>query len=144
MTGSSYGNLLERQFFFAIKKNAVDEYWFMQDSTMPHHIKDVFDSIFDCFNTRVIGLNYLEFANGGLEWPPYSPDLNPLDFFLWDYLKDKVYENNPETLSALKKQIIFEIDNIEVDVLPRVIQNFCKRLELCQEGDGSHFAHIYV
>jgi hypothetical protein len=59
-------------------------------------------------------------------------------------LKDKVYKNNPKTLSELKNEIIFEINNIEVQVLQRVIQNFCKRLELCQEGDGSHFEHIYV
>ena len=61
------------------------------------------------FNTRVIGLNYPKFAKDGLEWPPYSPDLNPLDFFFWSYLKDKVYKNNPKTLCELKNAIIVEI-----------------------------------
>jgi hypothetical protein len=59
-------------------------------------------------------------------------------------LKDKVYKNNPKTLPELKDEIIFEINNIELQVFQRVIQNFCKRLELCQEGDGSHFEHISV
>ena len=110
-----YKNLLENQFFPAIKKqNAVDEYWFMQDGATPHRTKDVFETLFNCFNTPVIGLNYPKFAKGGLEWPPYSPDLNPLDFFFWGYLKDKVYKNNPKTLSELKNAIIVEINNIEV------------------------------
>ena len=48
-----------------------------------------------------------------------------------------------KTLSELKNAIIVEINNIEIQVLQCVIQNFCKRLELCQESDGSHFEHIY-
>ena len=36
------------------------------------------------------------------EWSPYSPDLNPPDFFLWGYLKDRVFENNPKTIPELK------------------------------------------
>ena len=96
------------------------------------------------FKTRVIGLNYPKSAKDGLEWLPYSPDLNPLDFIFWSYLKDKVYKNNPKTLSELKNAIIVEINHIDVQVLQCVIQNFCKRLELCQESDGSHFKHIYL
>jgi hypothetical protein len=26
-----------------------------------------------------------------LKWPPRSPDLTPLDFYFWGYIKDKVY-----------------------------------------------------
>ena len=28
-------------------------------------------------------------------WPAHSPDLSPLDYFLWRYLKGGVYANNP-------------------------------------------------
>ena len=45
----------------------------------------------------------------------------------------------PKTLSKLKNAIIVEINNIEVQVVQCVIQNFCKRLELCQKSDGSNF-----
>ena len=40
--------------------------------------------------------------------PSRSPDLNPLDFFLWGYLKDRVYGNKPEDLQALKTNIVQE------------------------------------
>jgi len=28
-------------------------------------------------------------------WPPRSPDLTPPDYFLWAYLKGRVYRNKP-------------------------------------------------
>lgn len=145
VNGSSYKKLLTERFFPAISaQNTIDDYWFMQDGATPHRTKDVFEAIFDCFDTRVIGPNYPKFAHGGLEWPPYSPDLNPLDFFFWGYLKDKVYKNSPRTLSELKSAISFEIDNMDIAVLLRVVKHFSRRLELCLEGDGAHFEHIYV
>ena len=27
-----------------------------------------------------------------VEWPPSSPDVNPLDYFFWDLVKTKVYQ----------------------------------------------------
>ena len=38
-------------------------------------------------------------------WSLHSPDLNPPDFCLWGYLKDRVYEHNPQTIPDLKAAI---------------------------------------
>ena len=46
-------------------------------------------------------------------WPPYSPDLNPPDYFLWGYLKDRVYQDNPDTIERLKETIRREIGLVE-------------------------------
>jgi hypothetical protein len=35
-------------------------------------------------------------------WPPRSPDLTQLDFFLQGFLKENVYWNNPRSLKELK------------------------------------------
>ena len=35
-------------------------------------------------------------------WPPYPPDLNQPDYFLWGYLKERIYINNPKTRADLK------------------------------------------
>ncbi|GBN48824.1 hypothetical protein AVEN_154001-1 [Araneus ventricosus] len=41
-----------------------------------------------------------------LPWPPRSPDLTPCDFFLWCYVKYKIYvPSNPTTLQALMERI---------------------------------------
>jgi hypothetical protein len=33
------------------------------------------------------------------EWPPQSPDLNPMDYTMWDSLSEKVYAGNLRTKS---------------------------------------------
>ena len=57
-------------------------------------------------------------------WPPYFPDLNPPDYFLWGYLKDRVSENNPQTTEVLKDNIRKEIRRITQEMLKRVVGNF--------------------
>ena len=43
------------------------------------------------------------------EWLPSSPDVNPLDYFYWDFVKTKVYEGRFgklfEPKAELKKKI---------------------------------------
>ena len=41
-----------------------------------------------------------------------QPDLNHPDFYLWGYLKDNVYENNPQTIGELKAAITAKIREI--------------------------------
>ena len=57
-------------------------------------------------------------------WPPYSLDLNPCDYLLWGYLKERIYCNNPQTLSDLKDNIRREIRHIPSDMIGRVVDNF--------------------
>ena len=46
---------------------------------------------------------------GDIGWPARSPDLHPCDFFLWGYLKSKVYSNRPQSIEQLKDAIRQEI-----------------------------------
>ncbi len=41
------------------------------------------------------------FVSIGL-WPPQSPDVNPLDFFLLGHLKNKIFATPPATIEELK------------------------------------------
>jgi len=52
-------------------------------------------------------------------WPPCSPDLTPPDYFLWGYLKGRVYQNTPRTTDTLKTNITEEIQAVTADVLAR-------------------------
>jgi len=36
------------------------------------------------------------------EWIPHSPDLNPLDYSVWDILQEVVYEGRREPFANLK------------------------------------------
>ncbi|GFT49663.1 DUF4817 domain-containing protein [Trichonephila clavipes] len=61
-------------------------------------------------------------------WPPRSPDLTPVDFWLWGYLKSHVYLFGPSSLSELKDVIRREVSSIHPDVLHSTVAGFVTRL----------------
>jgi hypothetical protein len=34
-----------------------------------------------------------------LPWPPYSPNFNPCDYYLWGFLKHHIYSNHPQSIT---------------------------------------------
>lgn len=80
--------------------------------------------------------------NGDFNWPPRSCDLTPLDFFLWGYVKDKVYANAPATIQALKDNIRAAIGEIQPLLCENVMKNFIKRMTVCKKSRGGHLADI--
>ena len=76
------------------------------------------------------------------EWAPHSPDLNPLDFFLWGYLKDNVFRGRPQTIPELKQAVAQKIREIELPTCTRVVDNFVRRVKLCIQRGGRHLEHV--
>ena len=79
---------------------------------------------------------------GDVLWPSRSPDLSTCDFFLWVYLKARVYTHKPRTLNYLKEAICQEIRPIDRQLLACVMDDFKKRLENCIQEDGRHLTDI--
>ncbi|KYN18416.1 hypothetical protein ALC57_09291 [Trachymyrmex cornetzi] len=79
---------------------------------------------------------------GPVLWPPRSPDLNPLDFFLWGYVKDAVYSETPTTRWNMMERIKRAYEAITPLMLGNVQRNFRCRLLLCLENNGAHFEHL--
>jgi transposase/AraC-like DNA-binding protein len=139
ITGDSYLRMLEDKFIpEAYGHDMVNGYTYMQDGATPHRTAEVFECLAEHFGSRVIGLDYPGWYGEGLEWPPYSPDLNPCDFFLWGYIKDRVYKDNPKTLDELEEKIVYEIRNIPRTILRKIGENFVKRLRKVVEAEGGH------
>jgi hypothetical protein len=61
-----------------------------------------------------------------LPHPAYSPDLAPSDFFLFEYLKDKLTETNYETQEQLKEAIIGIFTEMPQDALVSVFISWMK------------------
>ena len=76
------------------------------------------------------------------EWSPHSLDLNPLDFHLWGFLKNHVYQNNPKTIAVLKVAITQQIHGIIREECVRVIDNFARRPQVCHQRRGAHLEHV--
>jgi len=50
---------------------------------------------------------------GDIAWPARSPDLTVQDFFLWGFLKDRVYRRHIMTIQELKQAIVDEVAAID-------------------------------
>ena len=74
-------------------------------------------------------------------WPAYSPDLSPADYFLWGYLKERVYYNNPQTIEALKTNICQEIRRIPLEMCGYVSTNFNVRVAAVLHRRGAWIEH---
>lgn len=76
------------------------------------------------------------------EWPPYSPDLNPLDYSIWSILEARTCAKRHKSLESLKQSLLAEWNKITVEELRRVAENFVKRLKSCIKTGGGHFENL--
>lgn len=65
--------------------------WFQHDGASTHFARTVQNHLNQQFPAQWIG------RGRPIKWPPRSPDLTPLDFFLWGYMKSLVYETPVDT-----------------------------------------------
>ena len=72
------------------------------------------------------------------EWPPLSPDLNPLDFGIWGYLESKVSRTHHTSLEALKSKLWKEWSKIPQDVNRDSCKSFSKCFQLVIDSDRKH------
>ena len=113
----------------------VDHLWWMQDGAPCHRTNVVRNKLGEVFRNRIIGLRH------AVEWSPCSPDLTPCDFFLWDYLKNKIYETPLNDLRNLRDRIGRHV--AELGDYPERIRNSMRGMrKSCQkflEHDGGYW-----
>lgn len=110
---------------------------FMQDGAPPHYLSDVRDFLNARFPGTWIG------RGGPIAWPPRSPDLTPLDFFFWGFIKDTVYVPPlPASLPELRARIYAATEQVTPDMLQRVWQEIDFRWDVCRITNGSHIEPV--
>ena len=121
-----------RNFFWPkhIRTQSYQKYYFLQDGAPSHTSNQVQEWLSTKFGTKFINKN---------QWPAHSPDLNPCDFFLWGYLKSRVYNPMPKDLADLKSNLDREVKKLNKKILKSAFLNFKKRLSLVISANGGHF-----
>ena len=109
---------------------------FQQDGATSHTARVSMNTLRAIFPNRLIS------RNGYIHWPPRSPDLSSCDYFLWGYLKSKVFQTRPATTQELKERIQTEIRAITPVVLRRVSENLRTRFAQCVRENGRHLSGI--
>ena len=119
---------------FGRQREVVRVYqWFQQDGATPHPLNQSQAWLQKRFPDQLVGLWC------DPECLPHSSDLNPPDFYLWVYLKDKVYVNNPQAIPNLKAAITAAIRAFPREESVRVIENFCPSDPSMPATPGSSF-----
>ena len=88
---------------------------------------------FATFPNRWIG------GDGPTPWPPGLPDITPLDFFLWGYVKDKVFSTPVPEIANLKARIADAFAAITEDMLENTWRESDYRLDFPRAKKGAHF-----
>jgi len=77
------------------------------------------------------------------QWPPNSPDLNPLDYHVWGVMLaeyDK-YQPKPRTKDELKAVLQLIWERLPQEQINKAVLAFKKRLQACVKAEGGHFEH---
>ena len=81
------------------------------------------------------------------QWPPKSPDLNPLDYHFWNALKVKVYEGRREpftSIEQLKRRVKRVWDSaINMEQVQKSVVQFKKRLRAVMDTQGGPINHKF-
>lgn len=142
LNSNRYLNLLQNQIVPAISNLpdiAIGEIWLQQDGCPAHNAVPVTEYLNNVFPNRVLS------TSGTICWPPRSPDLAPNDFFLWGFIKNKVYdfrEQQANTLAELEQKIIEALRTVTPEMLSNTRNGFYDRLGYCSLQLGGRFEHL--
>ena len=70
--------------------------------------------------------------------PPYSPDLAPVDFLLFNKLKSILEGWQFESVQVIKENLLAELSSIPKDMFQECFQNRKKGLERCIQSGGEY------
>lgn len=127
-----YRTLILEPFLEQLHDDELQVGYFQQDGATAHTARATIQFLEQFYGNRLI--------SAGL-WPARSPDLTPLDYFLFGHLKNTIFKTAIHTIEELEAAIIREINNITEEQLQNVFENMHRRVNLCIASEGHHFEH---
>jgi len=110
--------------------------WLQQDGAPPHYARAAREVLDQMFPGRWIG------RSGPVDWSARSPDITIIDFFVWRFQKEEVYETRPQNPDELKDRIRAACRKITPEMLREARTSFLQRVRLCVAQHGGHFEHL--
>jgi len=78
-------------------------------------------------------------------WPSQSLGMNPLDYYVWGYVKAMVYAHKVNTREELLQWILCTVKNFDnVVVLHTVTSSLVTHVRKCIQADGGHWTTCCV
>lgn len=141
LIGRSYATFLRETLPVLLEEiplSARQGMWFQHDGCPAHYAKVSRAVLNDAYkyHDRWIG------RGGIVRWTARSPDLTPLDFFLWGKIKGVVYATVPTTPEDMQRRIVAACGRITQETLQSVRRSLETRLQMCIAVDGGHIEHM--
>ena len=104
---------------------------FQHDGAAAHLGPKVRQFLDDKFPKRWLG------RRGLVKWAPWSPDLSPVDFYLWGEIKNQVYRSRSKSVAELRTKITSAANSIRLRSLEAAFQEWLKRVDYCLNNQGT-------
>lgn len=115
------------------QNGSISRIWWFQDGAPCHTARVVRQRLQVLFPRRVVGIGH------PIEWPARSPDLTPLDFCVWGYIKSKVYTTPPASIADLRRRITAAFVQLRRERVPRrAMGDMRTRAARCLANGGRH------
>ena len=126
VTANGYQELLQHHLIPWMYQKNMDNYIFQQDNAPPHSAKSTIEWAKES-NITI------------LEWPPCSPDCNPIEN-LWSIVSQAVYKDGRQYSSIQELEVSIEAAwrSIPIETCQKLINSMNKRLVQVIEASGSH------
>lgn len=139
LTSERYFQLLNEQvenYLDNIPLNELPPMWFQQDGAPAHNANIITNYLNNVFNNQWIG------NRGPILWPARSPDITPLDFFIWGYVKNMVYKDQYNNVEDLEAAVLRTFRQIPRCMLRNTLRSTLRRARVCVENNGELFEHL--
>jgi len=115
-----------------IRRQSRGDYIFQQDGAPAHRSRHTIG---------YLNINVPEFIEPE-NWPPNSPDLNPVDYSIWGALQQLVYREPIENVDHLKRVIIRCWTEISQDLVDAAIDQWPRRVAAVVQAAGGHIEYL--
>ena len=115
--------LLSEHLLPAIKELSANDFFiFQQDNAPAHRARET------------VGLLHRETPDfiSSLQWPPNSPDLNPVDYNIWSVMQERVYKTRIRDVAHLRERLVKEWAAFYNGIVERAVQQWRDRLRACR------------
>lgn len=138
LNGETYENFLTEelpQLLQDLPAEITQNMWFQHDGCPAHYRRSVRQLLDTTYPNKWIG------RGGPTPWPARSPDLTPMDYYVWGHMKTLVYDDpNPITsVEVLRQKIIDAADKMRTTLTTGVVKSALrKRMRICVRNRGGH------
>ena len=141
MSRASYLRHLRDDLIPTIEAMYPNKYFtFVQDSAQSHRANQVQNFLKPQSKSRFVE---------NTDWPPKSPDCNPLDYYVWDRVQEKVYSVRYcylfATIDELKRRVCDVWDECAADLpqIRKAIKQFLPCLEAIDTKEGGSIKTVF-